>query len=1005
MTNTQPIRPSIYTVPFGQDFCDATVAAVMASVGGDIFALGDAVLLLPNNRGIKAMTEAFIRKATPGLLLPRMAAIGDLNLGEALGPIIDPLDADDGELIFPAIDPLERLIILAELVSQQKLSKGMAISATESIRMARLLAATIDELNTEKITLCDFPMLQSDHNLASHWQNAYGDLLTIWPKYMQILEYRKLQDASNRRNQLLDRFANSISNGSVPARLFAAGISTSAPAIAAVIRAVALQPGNAVILPSIDLAMPDREWDKLLPELNDENSLASAIRHEGHPQFHLKLLLDRIGFQRSEIGQLSPNSKSCCFSIADIFCVPDQTAGWMHLPKTRKKMPNLRQMVAEDSAEEAVAIAILVRKALDNKGRRIAIVTPDRELALRVSTQLKRWGVDANDSAGSALLKTASGTLFKAVIFAISDGFAPNRIMAILQHPLMHNGDERLEWLKKIRQLDLVLRGPILGRGLAAIGMHIDIAIADERRENKDKLVELKSWWNDVATQLLPFERNADGGLASLLPLISQTLSDVTNGQIWIGANGRQLASMIENICNTQIAKLANQNSASLTSLVDALFEGEVVRPAYGGHPRVAIYGLLEARLQQADMIICAGLNEGSWPQLAQPDPWLAPHLRRQLNLSGMDRNIGLAAHDLSTFMGADEVVMSRAKRDRDGPTVTSRFLLRLQAYLGDALCEETEALDLAKVIDDGEREPLAECPAPKPSAEQRDIKLSVTDFDKLKSDPYAIYARKILLLEPLDSIDAEPSAAWRGTVIHDLLEQWSKQDNCDPTKLVPRAEVYLSNPAFHPMLGTLWQPRIIKALQWVADETEQLLREYGRKPVLTEAKAHMKLAGVSISGRVDRIDSVANSDFAIIDYKSGGTPKKKQIFNGFALQLGLLGLMLRDGHFKDSAGQVVAGDAKSFEYWTMQKRSGTSLFGNIVKATVDAPKDGKILTNDFVEFARSHAVEAIERWILGDDAFTARLHPEYPNYQDYDHLMRLAEWDGRQPVEGEQTE
>ena len=1005
MTVSHPIRPAIYTVPFGQDFCDAAVAAVMDWVGSDIFALGDAVLLLPNNRAIKAITEAFIRKSAHGLLLPRMAAIGDLNLDEALGPIIDPLDVPDEEPIYPAIDPLERLITLADLIGKQKHSKAIAISATESIRMARLLAATIDELNVEKITIRDFPTLHDDHDLAIHWQNAYGDLLSIWPKYLEVLKQKKLQDASNRRNQLLGRFANKISGGQIASRLFAVGISTSAPAITEVLRAIALQQNNAVILPSIDLSMPDGDWDKLLPDTAEDDSQAPSVRHETHPQFHLKLLLDRMGFQRSEISLLSASSKNMHHSISDIFCVPEQSAAWMQLPKMRKKMPNLRQMIAEDSAEEAIAIAILVRKALEVDGQRIAIVTPDRELALRVSTQLKRWGIDANDSAGSALLKTANGTLLKAVIFAIAQGFAPNRLLAILQHPLVHTGEERLAWLKKVRQLDLVLRGPILGHGLAAIGMHIDIAIADERRKNPEKLIALKIWWSEVATQLTPLEQAAENGLASLLPLVINILSALTNDQIWIGANGRQLTGVLESICNTNISALSNQPSSSLPSLLDALFEGQVTRPAYGGHPRVAIYGLLEARLQQADTIICAGLNEGSWPQLAQPDPWLAPHLRRQLNLSGMDRNIGLAAHDLATFIGANEVIISRAKRDRDGPTVTSRFLLRLQAYLGEALNEEAVALDFARRIDEGQPALLAERPAPMPSLEQRDIKLSVTDFDKLKSDPYAIYARKILSLEPLDAIDAEPSSAWRGTVIHDILEQWSKQDNCDPHKLVPRAEAYLSNPAFHPLLSTLWQPRIIKALQWVADETDKLRQEYGRKPALTEAKANMKLAGVLISGRVDRIDRIADNEFAIIDYKSGSPPRKKQILNGFALQLGLMGLMLRDGHFKNANGNVISGDAKSFEYWTMQKRSGTSQFGNVIKATVDKPKDHNLLTNDFVEFALAQAVMAIDRWITGNEAFTARLHPEYPNYQDFDHLMRLAEWDGRQPVEGEKLE
>ena len=62
------------------------------------------------------------------------------------------------------------------------------------------------------------------------------------------------------------------------------------------------------------------------------------------------------------------------------------------------------------------------------------------------------------------------------------------------------------------------------------------------------------------------------------------------------------------------------------------------VRPPYGGHPRLFIWGLLEARLQRADLMILGGLDEGRWPPVAQPDPWLAPGIRRLLGLPAAER-------------------------------------------------------------------------------------------------------------------------------------------------------------------------------------------------------------------------------------------------------------------------------------------------------------------------------------------------------------------------------
>ena len=90
----------------------------------------------------------------------------------------------------------------------------------------------------------------------------------------------------------------------------------------------------------------------------------------------------------------------------------------------------------------------------------------------------------------------------------------------------------------------------------------------------------------------------------------------------------------------------------------------------------MAIYGLLESRMTRADLVICAGLNEGTWP--ATPRDRSAARARgaaRARACPGADFRIGLAAHDLAGALGAPEVVLSRARRDAGGPAIASALL------------------------------------------------------------------------------------------------------------------------------------------------------------------------------------------------------------------------------------------------------------------------------------------------------------------------------------------
>jgi ATP-dependent helicase/nuclease subunit B len=442
--------------------------------------------------------------------------------------------------------------------------------------------------------------------------------------------------------------------------------------------------------------------------------------------------------------------------------------------------------------------------------------------------------------------------------------------------------------------------------------------------------------------------------------------------------------------CGTSIAP------PELARILRESMDEVAVRPPYGGHPRVSIYGLLEARMARADLVICAGLNEGSWPQVPSPDPLLAPGVLRTLGVPGPEFRIGLAAHDLAGAMGAPEVVLSRAQRDADGPTMPSRFWLRVEALLGESLAKAHREREIPCILPllDRAPEPAPRClrPAPRPPAKLRRVEIHVTALDRLLGDPYQFYARTILRLGALDALGVDPFAdpALRGELVHAILEKWHTARAHDPAlALRPFAENYLRAKQVHPLFRGLWEPRILAALErfegWVREDEAA-----GRHVMATETRGSMVHRGVTITGRADRIDRMPDGSLAIVDYKTGAAPTRKEVAKGYRLQLGLLGLIARDGSFRVE-DESVSGDAGCFEYWSLNKHDGE--FGERFIPMRLTDRQSGLAPDEFLPRHEDKLDEAIDRYIRGDEPFRAKENPDYPGYTEYDQLMRLEEW------------
>ncbi|TKD50498.1 double-strand break repair protein AddB [Sphingomonas baiyangensis] len=980
MAERRPL--GIYSIPPHRAFADTLAIGLLRRYGDDPMRLARGTILVPNHRGGRAITDAFVRESGGGLLLPRIVAIGDPELDDAMGALLDPADA---EPLPPAIAPLRRRLVLARL-----LCDATPLAAPEALRLAGDLARTLDQLLIEEVAPAQLRDLALAPELAEHWQTALTTFETVLDRWPDLLRESGMIELAERRRLLHERAARRWRDAPPAGFVCAAGITAPARSIARLLRSVAgLREGH-VVLPGVDRTMDAAEWDALGPHEPDPGTGITAPSIETHPQFHLKLLLDRMGVARAEVMEWRVASEldappARTRAIATALAPAAFTDGWPSLPRDRRRFDGVEVIETGTPAEEAQAIALKLRETLETPGRTAALVTPDRALARRVAAHCARWHIAIDDSAGQPLAILPPGTLLLAIAETLAQRFAPTALLALLKHPLVASGDERLAWLEGVRSLDLALRGPRPAPGLEGIEAHL----AQGDRRTARIRAAAAAWWPEARERLAPIARLAaidTADMPAMAAMLREAATALAGDAAWSRTEGRAAADLLAAL-ETEGADGPRQIAPDdLLPMLRLLLDEIAVRPAQGGHPRLAIYGLIEARMQRADLMILGGLNEGVWPAAPAPDPWLAPRIRAELGLAGLERRIGLAAHDFAMALGAPQVLLTRARCNAGAPTIASRLWLRIEA-LAENVAAPAGLAEWAPLLDRGDAHRPAVRPGPAPPVADRPRELSVTEVDRLKADPYAFYARRMLRLSPLDPIDADPSAAWRGTMVHAVLEAWAREDDCRPDALRPRALAMLDAARAHPVLRALWEPRLIAAIDWIA---ERLADEHaaGRRVLGVERSGALDIAGVRLTGKYDRIDRMPDGSLGIVDYKTGKAPSARAVAAGYQMQLGLIGLMAERGAF---AG--IEGTAAAFEYWSLAKaRDG---FGS-VSSPVGGRSGDAIAPEDFVAMAARQFEAAVERWLTGDEPFTAKLVPEYAPYAEYDQLMRRDEWYGR---------
>lgn len=969
--------PRLFHLPPGTDFATELVRGLCARMGDSPpEAMARVTVYLNTNRMRRRVTEAFIARGAG--FLPRLRVLTDIAEGVPLAGLP------------PAISPLRRRLELTQIIAGLLDSQPDLAPRAALYDLADSLATLMDEMQGEAVAPAAVAALDvSEH--SAHWARTREFLRIVTPFFTGT----EAPDTETRQRLSVDRLTGLWQQNPPPDPVIVAGSTGSRGTTFALMQAVAALPQGALVFPGFDAQMPSWVWGRL----------DDAMTGEDHPQFRFRRLMDRLDVAPRAVRpwtEAQPPASDRNRLISLSLRPAPVTDQWLQegtdLPDLPAATETVTLIEAPTPRAEALSIALILREAAE-KGTRTALITPDRMLTRRVAAALDRWGIVPDDSAGRPLALSAPGRLLRHVAGIMGDRLTSDALLTLLKHPLAFTGADRGPHLKHTRDLELKLRreGPAFPTGPDLL------AWANARAGTKDGAA-LQTWSTALAALIDTAASVTTAPLSTitathraLTEAIARGTATEGTGTLWDKEAGAEARALMETLERESDAG-GTLTPAAYRDLFDSVIARGEVRETVTAHPGILILGPREAREQDADLVILAGLNDGTWPRLPEPDPWLNRRMRKDAGLLLPERQVGLSAHDYQIAAAAPQVVLTRATRDAEAETVPSRWLNRLTnlmeglphrngpAALGAMRDRGNHWLALAAALEKPTAEQQADPrlrpahrPSPRPPLDQRPKELSLTRIGVLIRDPYAIYCRYVLRLKRLDPLRHEPDAALRGQILHRILETFVKDRPEGETlpeargRLMETARATLADTVPWPAARALWFARLSRAADFFLSVDG---RDSGTPVVLEKAgRVVLHPLDFRLTGTPDRIDRLPDGRLHILDYKTGAPPSQKEQ-KYFDKQLLLAAAMAERDGFPDLGASEVA-------------RITYVGLGSTPK--VEETEITPAITAEVWEGLYA----LIGHYTHEAAGYTARRAVQKERFEgDYDHLSRYGEWD-----------
>ena len=1046
-------KSNVFTIPPGapflrvlaQSLCDGRLVEGFRHDPADPLSLASATIYLPTRRAARVLRSEFV-----DLLGGRSAILPVIRpLGEADDDAGYFDEIEDGDLdLRPPVPGLTRLVELARLVlawrnqlPQHLLSVHddsplvAPASPADAIWLARSLIELIDAVETEETGWEGVERFkEADRALWWELSGAFIKVAsTFWPARLAELDR---SSPAQHRNLAIRAEAARVSRNGARGPVIVAGSTGSIPATADLIAAIHGLDKGAVVLPGLDRFMDEADW-RLAGAVQPDGTRNTDPASRSHPQYGLYHLLAKLRVDRDEViplGDDEPAIETRMQAVSTAF-LPAQSDVHHHAFRAQlggrmaEAFAGVTLVEAANEREEALAIAIALKLALDGQGPEVqaALVTPDRTLARRVSTELLRFGIEADDSAGTPLSSSQHGSLLTLVLDCVLRPGDPVALASLVKHPLVRLGRTREALDLLVHALELMtLRGGTASVNVAALSPAVEAAIRalsengrfskqwQARIKTKECQAEVFALARDLESAVEPLARlllrDSGTGLRSEHPLgtwaaatgrVLEALCADERGSLaglWSGDAGDALAGLLKDVIETRDTMAAT--GPQWADVATALLAGVGIKPKSLSHPCVFIWGTLEARLQSVDTLVLGGLNEGVWPGATANNPFLSRAMKTEIGLEPPERRIGQSAHDFVMGLGTRKLVLTRSLRQGGAPSVASRFLQRLLAVTGEEIAGAMRArgaayLGYAAAIDgtpEGARQAFAARPAPMPDAGRQPDRYSFSEVTRLRRDPYAVYARRVLRLDPLDPFNADPGAADRGNIYHEIVQRFVAAE-IDPrgaaaeAALVEIVHQVFEERALPAHVDAVWRSRALEMarrfLEW----------ERNRRPLVAwskvEQSAHMQVTDMlAVTGRADRIDIRTDGRADIIDYKTGAAPSAKVARTLLDPQLALEAAVLKGGGFRD----IEPRETQDLQY--VRLRPGSRFSVDTVNNEGGRGNDRRSAM-ELAEEALGQLVRLTTALRKKEAGFKSRVAPlrDGDHGGEYDHLARVAEW------------
>ena len=893
-----------YGVSFSEDLASALAKDLLKKYYKDPLGLAQVHIILPTKRACLAIKNAFMKelKNTKGFLLPNLTALYEL---------------EDLSLDIPsAISPLERTLLLAHLCS----AKPNVSSYTQALKMAISLSELLDLTYQFDLDLTKLNELVPMEQFATHWQETveFLDILhTHWPK---ILAERGQIDPMDRNIRLIKSLTQDIKSKQLSAPIVLAGFTDLFPALTELIEVISSNDRNLVLFDNY---------------IQDEQHSLPYYTSKHYPQ------------EQAIVEALTNDN-------------------WNNKGLPKDTLKNVKLIHAENSAEEALTIALLLRKALEEKNKTAALVTTDRNLARQVIVQMKRWDIQLDDSAGTPLNHTAIGTYFSLLADV---GLSPNGInfLSLLKHPLSADGKNPLEFHHDVQERELFLRHKKLPWSMT---LATDFSKWTEIFRNN---IEIS--FGDILTQHIEIAEK-----------LAKSVDRTATERLWQNDEGVQAFQLLTDLLSRSniIGKI---ESWSYPEIIKMFMQQVSVRPRYGMHPRLDILGPIEARFHHPDICIIGGLNEKIFPPLPETGPWLNRSMRAKLGLPSPELKIDTLAMDFAHAFCSEKVYLTRSLKTDGAQSIPSRFIERLKAVakINQIKLDERKA-NLATLLDNPEHYDQSKRPSPCPPVADRPTKLPVTQIEMWRRSPYNIYARYILNLYPLNPLENQRANALFGTLTHKAAELFYKEhpESTDKKVLLEIAHNLFENSTVSTTEQKLMKLKFDTIADFLIEQKCQDLKDVKHTYIEQEGKLDLftNETTFTLTAKADKIDIMKDGSARIIDLKTYDPPSTTSVLAGFTPQLPLEALILKES----GIGSVGPTDVSALAFWRLSSQKGQSQNKVLVQSTKEM--------NALIEKTKNGLLQMIEAFQLPTTHYEVCPVPsEAPEYNDYLHLTRMPEW------------